>query len=143
MIDQTVTASAETTTSGAGPGEILFVRPIPGFSGLRRWALTRFDGEESALWELVSVERPEIRFLVATAYGFFPHYDVALDDDVCAELGLEDASDALVLVVLTVSPSPSSITANLLAPVVINARTSRAAQVILSGSDWPVRAPLG
>ena len=31
-------------------------------------------------------------------------------------------------------------TANLLAPVVVNVGTRAAAQVILAGTDWPVRA---
>jgi flagellar assembly factor FliW len=45
-----------------------------------------------------------------------------------------------VLVVVTVDPDVGGATANLLAPIVVNARTRQAAQVILSGSDWPVRA---
>jgi flagellar assembly factor FliW len=43
-------------------------------------------------------------------------------------------------VLLTLGREPASTTANLLAPVVVNARTRAAAQVILSGTDWPVRA---
>ena len=141
MIDQTVTTDTDAAPD-TGAGEITFVRPIPGFPALRRWALTRFDGEDSSLWELVSLERPEIRFMVATAYSFFPGYDIELGDDVCEDLSLAAADDVLVLVVLTVSQEAGSITANLLAPVVINARTRGAALVILSGSVWPVRAPL-
>jgi len=49
-------------------------------------------------------------------------------------------ADALVLVLLTMGGDDAATTANLLAPVVVNARTRKAAQVILSGSDWPVRA---
>ena len=48
-----------------------------------------------------------------------------------------------VLVMLTVGRDIAGTSANLLAPIVINARTRVAAQVILTGSDWPVRAPLG
>ena len=123
--------------------QIRFVRPIPGFSSLRRWILAPAADDETTLYELASLERPEIRFMVATAYGFFPNYDVELDDDVCQDLSLVEADDALVLVVLTVAHEPAAITANLLAPMVINAKTRDAAQVILSGTEWPVRAPIG
>ena len=123
--------------------QIRFVRPIPGFSSLRRWILAPAADDETTLYELASVERPEIRFMVATAYGFFPTYDVELDDEICEDLALAEAEDALVLVVLTVNKEPSSITANLLAPMVINSKTRDAAQVILAGSEYPVRAPLG
>jgi flagellar assembly factor FliW len=130
----------EATDSGLP--EIRFVRHIPGFPGLSRYALVDLGdaGEEAVLYELRSLERPEIRFMVAVPSAFFPDYQVELDVASCEELELEDAADALVLVVLTVGPDLTSSTANLLAPVVVNARTRAAAQVILSGSDWPVRA---
>jgi flagellar assembly factor FliW len=56
------------------------------------------------------------------------------------DLELLDAAEALVLVLLTIGHEAAPTTANLLAPVVVNARTRAAAQVILTGSDWPVRA---
>jgi flagellar assembly factor FliW len=137
---------------------ITFTRPLPGFPDLDAFLLVWLDpdgveqessaeedtevdaGAESVLYELRSVQRPEIRFLVAVPTVFFPDYTVDLDQDTCADLGLEDADDALVLVILTVGADPEPTTANLVAPVVINARTRAAAQVILSGTDWPVRA---
>jgi flagellar assembly factor FliW len=125
--------------------EIRFVRPVPGFPGLTRFVLVRLgdetdDDDSAVLYELRSVERPEVCFMVAVPAAFFPDYDVELDAHACDDLGLSDAGDALVLVVLTIGSDPSATTANLLAPVVVNARTRRAAQVILSGSDWSVRA---
>jgi flagellar assembly factor FliW len=141
--------------------DLVFVRSMPGFPQLTRFVLVRLDGEDAdaaagedgaaaagedgaggqaLLYELRSLERPEIRFLVAVPSPFFPDYAIELDETACAELDLHDADDALVLVVLTVDPETGGATANLLAPVVVNAKTRHAAQVILSGSDWPVRA---
>jgi flagellar assembly factor FliW len=152
--------------------EISFVQPIPGFAGLRRFALVglaslaglgaeasevergtevergaRVDAlpaeGESSLYELRSLERPEVRFMMAVPGVYFSDYDIELSDQECGDLGLVDSADALVLVVLTVGGDAANTTANLLAPVVINSRTRTAAQIILTGSDWPVRAPLG
>lgn len=131
--------------------EIDLVRPLPGFPELTRFVLVRLDearaaggtgaaGGESALYELRCVQAPEVRFLVAVPTVFFPDYVFELDETSCAELDLVDADDALVLVLLTIGDDAASTTANLLAPVVINARTRSAAQVILVGTDWPVRA---
>jgi flagellar assembly factor FliW len=129
----------------SGLPEIRFVRHLPGFPGLSRYALVDLGeaGDEAVLYELRSLERPEIRFMVAVPGAFFPDYEIELDAASCEELGLDAAADALVLVVLTVGPDLATSTANLLAPVVVNARTRAAAQVILSGSDWPVRAAVG
>jgi flagellar assembly factor FliW len=146
--------------------ELSFVHPIPGFTDLRRFVLVGLDPPEppaakdesvaaadrgaeptesgvSPLYELRSLERPEVRFMMAVPGAYFSDYEIELDDQQCAELGLVDSGDALVLVMLTVGRDAASTTANLLAPVVINARTRAAAQVILTGSDWPVRAPIG
>lgn len=128
--------------------DLVFVRPMPGFPGLTRFVLVRLredgavdgKGDVAVLYELRSLEQPEVRFLVAVPTPFFPDYEIELDATACADLDLHDASDALVLVLLTVDPPTGGATANLLAPVVVNARTRDAAQVILSGSDWPVRA---
>lgn len=141
--------------AGAGAGgdlpEIEFVRPLPGFPELTRYVLVRLgppagDGDggtptaEAAMYELRSTERPQVRFLVAVPTPFFPDYAFDLDESTCSQLRLTDAREALVLVLLTIGDDALSTTANLLAPVVINARTRSAAQVILSGTDWPVRA---
>jgi flagellar assembly factor FliW len=121
---------------------ITFTQPIPGFPSLKRFVLVRMD-DESVISELRSLERAEVRFVVATPGVFFSDYGIEIDDQQCADLGLSDAEDVLVLVMLTVGDDAASTTANLLAPVVINVRTRAAAQIILTGSDWPVRAPLG
>jgi len=92
------------------------------------------------LYELRSVEQPELSFLVGVPRAFFPDYSIELDDQSCDDLGLHEPADALVLVILSAGADPAATTANLLAPVVINAHTRTAAQVILSGSEWPVRA---
>ena len=123
--------------------EIRLVRPLPGFPELTRYVLVRLGGEvdeEPIMYELRSVEEPMVRFLVAVPTVFFAGYGFELDESHCTELGLTTADEALVLVLLTIGDDTASTTANLLAPVVINARTRVAAQVILSGSDWPVRA---
>jgi flagellar assembly factor FliW len=142
-----------------GLPELSFVHPLPGFPGLRRYVLVRLAGDEDAapaavadgadsaeggdgpvLYELRSVEQPELSFLVGVPRAFFPDYLIELDDQACDDLGLHEPADALVLVILSGGADPATTTANLLAPVVINAHTRTAAQVILSGSEWPVRA---
>jgi flagellar assembly factor FliW len=140
-----------------GLPELSFVHPLPGFPGLRRYVLVRLPGDEGAevvtapdaavgdgdgpvLYELRSVEQPDLRFLVGVPRAFFPDYTIELDDQSCDDLGLHEPADALVLVILSAGQDPTATTANLLAPVVINANTRSAAQVILSGTEWPVRA---
>lgn len=81
-------------------------------------------------------------FVTADAEVFFPDYHPEIDDATAERLGLTDAADALVLLIVTIAEDVTRSTANLLAPVVVNARTLAAEQVVLTGQDFPLRAPL-
>ncbi len=135
-------ASVGAVTDESDLPVLRFVRPMPGFGEHTDFVLVSLaDDDEAApvVYELRAVDAPQVRFVVAVPHAFFSEYHVEIDDDVAADLALTDPADALVLTVVTLGEQP---TANLLAPVVINAPRRLAAQVILSGSDWPVRAPL-
>ena len=55
---------------------------------------------------------------------------------------MEHEDDLLTLVVVTLGESAEDATANLLAPVLVNHRTRRAAQVVLDDLDLPIKAHL-
>jgi flagellar assembly factor FliW len=118
-----------------------FVADIPGLPGMSRCALVALD-EVGALFTLRSLIDPDLRLVVAAPPVLFGDYEVDIDDDTAALLDLVDPADALVLVVVTLGQDLARSTANLLAPIVINTRTRRALQVVLTGTDQPLRAPL-
>jgi flagellar assembly factor FliW len=120
--------------------EIEFVADMPGLPGMSRCALVQLD-EVGALYRLQSLLDPDLRLLVAAPPVFFADYAPEIDDETAASIGLESADDALVLVVVTTGGSAAEATANQLAPVVVNARTRRAVQV-LQVDDLPLAAPL-
>ncbi|QCX28570.1 flagellar assembly protein FliW [Nocardioides jishulii] len=120
---------------------IELVHPLPGFPEHRRFALVQLD-EDGVLCDLRSLDDPDLRFLVASPVPFFPDYAPVVGDDVVAELEIEDASDVLVLLVLTTGTSLADSTANLRAPVLVNTTTRRAAQVILDDATLSVAVPL-
>jgi flagellar assembly factor FliW len=130
------------TLPATTPPLLHFAAGLPGFPDLRRFALVRWGDEGGPLSLLRSVERPEIEFVVVPPAIFFPDYAPEIDDVTAERLGLRDADDALVLVILTVADRPADTTANLLGPVVVNQHTLEAAQVVLAGSNHQLRAPL-
>jgi flagellar assembly factor FliW len=118
-----------------------FVAPMPGFPAQRRFVLVQMD-DAGLLYSLTSIDSPELRFLVVPPAPFFADYEVEVDDESLVALGLPDAEDLLVLVVLTAGETPAETTANLMAPIVVAQSSRRAVQLVLGGSGLPVRAPL-
>jgi flagellar assembly factor FliW len=118
-----------------------FATPLPGFPNERRFVLVGVD-EAGMLYSLRSVDRPELRFLVAPPAPFFPDYTVDVDDASLAKLGSPDPDELLVLLVINAGERPGDASANLMAPIVVAQRSRRAVQVILGRTGLPVRTPL-
>jgi flagellar assembly factor FliW len=118
-----------------------FVAPMPGFPAQRRFVLVQMD-DAGLLYSLTSIDAPELRFLVVPPAPFFADYEVDVDDESLVALGLPDAEDLLVLLVLTAGETPADTTANLMAPIVVAQSSRRAVQLVLGASGLPVRAPL-
>jgi flagellar assembly factor FliW len=122
--------------------ELQFRAGLPGFPGERRFALVRWGATEGPYSVLVDLDDADVRFLVAPPGLFFPHYEVDLDESTVAQLDLQDADEALVLMIVTLGERPEDATANLLGPVVINTRTREGLQAVLPEAGWSTRVPL-
>jgi flagellar assembly factor FliW len=135
--------SAAIPAAAAEPAAVLtFLDPPPGLGDLDRFALTPLD-EAGQLFTLRSVDAPETRLFLLDPEPFFPDYHPALAQETLSRLGLDgEEQPATVLVVVHPATDEHPHTANLLAPVVINAATGTAVQTVLDGDDWPLRAPL-
>jgi flagellar assembly factor FliW len=116
---------------------ISMAAPMAGFPAHRDFVLVRLH-EEGLLYALTSVRDPDVRFLVAPPEPFFPDYAPELENDVFAALNTKDPDRLLLLVVI--SAGVEDTTANLLAPIVVDRDSQRAIQVVLNGTDLPVRA---
>lgn len=127
-----------TATTTAVPREIglRFAAEMPGLDGYRHYTLSGID--DGPIYWLRCDQAPEIVLPVANAFAVAPGYTFELPDADAAALHLRHAADALVLTVLTVASS-GEITANLLAPLVVNCNTWTAKQVILDGSRHHLR----
>lgn len=120
---------------------VRLTEPMPGFPNLSRFAVLDPDPESPFKW-FQSVEKKDVCFLITDPKDFFPDYHVQIPAGRLLDLGLADAKEAAVAVVLTVPEDLSKTTANLLAPLVFNTREGLARQVILESTGYPVRAPL-
>ncbi|HVQ93263.1 MAG TPA: flagellar assembly protein FliW [Mycobacteriales bacterium] len=119
---------------------IQFVRPVPGFPEHFRYVLTRV-ADDGLLYVLRSLDDPSVRFLVIAPIPFFPDYAPEIDDDTLDLLDVHAADRLVVLLVVSAGTSAAEATVNLLAPIVVDRVSRRAAQVLLH-EEFPLRAPL-
>ncbi|WP_229067934.1 flagellar assembly protein FliW [Actinoplanes sp. DH11] len=125
------------TDPSLGLPTITMAVPMPGFPSHREFALVRLN-DDGLLYAFTSLEDPELRFLVAPPEPFFPDYAPEIENQVFAALNTKDPDRLLLLTVITAGTDET--TANLLAPIVVDRDSMRAMQVVLTGSNYPVRA---
>lgn len=138
----------ETTRFGALPIEesrvLTFPDGLPGFEACRRFTLVPHpapQGEAAGPFEwLQSVEDGTLAFLAIDPRRIFTHYKPTLGPSELQSIALDCCESGQLLSLLTVPKGdPCGITANLLAPVIVNPDTRQAKQVILTGDEYGVR----
>ncbi|WP_182112582.1 MULTISPECIES: flagellar assembly protein FliW [unclassified Actinotalea] len=115
-----------------------FATPPPGLRDLRTFSLAAVD-DTGYLFTLRSTQEPDVRLFLVPPRAYFPDYAPELDGSTRETLGTDDA---VLLVVVHPGQGDAPPTANLLAPVAVNASTGTALQVVLDDDRWPLRAPL-
>lgn len=123
------------------PQIILFEEGIPGFPDVRRFVLTDIV-PDGVFQVLQCLDDPSVSLVVAVPWLFFPDYAPELSDLDQAGLELEGEEDAVVFCPVTIDTEQGRAYMNLLGPFVVNARTLKGRQVVLTDSDHPLRAAL-
>ena len=119
-----------------------FAAGLPAFEDEHEFIIIPYD-EESPYVFLQSVTTPDLAFLMAIPFIFFPDYEFRLEDDVLESLALERQEDLLLYTLLTIPGSDiREMTANLLAPIVINSRTNEGRQIVLDKSSYRTKHKL-
>jgi flagellar assembly factor FliW len=140
----------ETTRFGLIPVDdacvITFPEGLPGFEGCRRFTLVPHPGPQgrcdSPFEWLQSVDDGSLAFLTMDPRLAFPQYDPHLPSAELEAVSLErvDREGARLYALLTVPKGdPAGITANLLAPLVVNEYARLGKQIVASGENYGLR----
>ena len=116
-----------------------FVAPPPGLQPIDEFDLAEVDGAVG-LYTLRDTGDADVRLFLLDPVHFVPEYLPVLSDE--QRSSLEAGSDAELDVYVVATIQEGAPVVNLLAPIVVNPNAGRAAQVILEGDDWPLRAEL-
>jgi len=117
---------------------LTFNQGIPGFLEETEFVILPLP-EAEAFQVLQSIQTKELAFIITDPFQFFLDYDFQLEPQEIEKLQLQQAEDAAVYVLLTMSDSVEKITANLQAPVIINTKQQLAKQVILMNTAYETK----
>ncbi|MDU9694900.1 MULTISPECIES: flagellar assembly protein FliW [Priestia] len=117
---------------------LTFNQGIPGFLDETEFVILPLP-EAEAFQVLQSIQTKELAFIITDPFQFFLDYDFQLEPQEIEKLQLQQAEDAAVYVMLTMSDSVEKITANLQAPVIINTKQQLAKQVILMNTAYETK----
>lgn len=116
-----------------------FEQGIPAFEDEHEFLVIPYDAE-SPYYFMQSLTTPDLAFLLTVPFVFFPDYEFELGDDVLKHLGIKQQEEILIYALLTIPGGKvENMTANLMAPVVINTTNMQARQVVLDRSGYTTR----
>jgi len=133
------TLSIETSRFGrieVDPRTVLHFNGLPGFPEADRFVVIDHAETTSFCW-LVSLDQPDLAFVIANPWHFFPGYDPAIGTRHLSTLGIENAEQLETVVFATFNGR--KVTLNLAAPVLINRESMQGAQVILDDPRYTTR----
>ena len=122
---------------------LTFPDGLPGFETCRAFVLVPHPVADGAVpspfqW-LQSTEDGGLAFLAIDPVLVFPNYAPRLPSSELSALELEDGPPRLFALLTVPKGDPRGITANLMAPVVVNAARGLARQVVVNGDEWGLR----
>lgn len=124
------------------PAEVIeFPWGLPGFPTLHRWLPLNLDSQPAFIW-LQSLDDISIALPAIDPWMVFEDYDPKLPAYAFQSLDIHEASDFATLCVVVVTPNAEQMTINLMAPVVINLRSSKGRQIMLDNSKYSAREPM-
>ena len=120
---------------------IVFNDGIPGLEQYKKYALLQFEDSYPIVW-LQAMDDSGICLPVLDTFTVLPDYVFDIDEADVKTLELSDPDELHVVSVVVIPEDIQGMTVNLAAPVIINTITGKAKQIVLSGSEYNVRAPV-
>lgn len=136
-------ATADQSLAAAPPADAVLAFPdgLVGCQGWKNFVLLTDDEENLPVACLQSLDEPLVRLLVTDPRLIDANYTVPLSHEDRASLDLRTSDSTVVYCTLTVGDD-GLVTANLLGPLVINARARLGRQIVLSDSGYSTREPV-
>lgn len=118
---------------------ICFDSGLPGFENDKKFIIIDSPEEQSIFKWLQSIDEPMLAFAIVNPFLIKADYDFDISDEDAKILEIDNAEDIVVYSILVVPEELTKVSMNLKAPVIINARKRKGAQIVLDTDKYTVR----
>ena len=120
---------------------ITFESGLMGFEQYKRYTILydNTDGNRSTISWLQSMDEPALALPIISPYHIKRDYNPTVEGEILDSLGELNDENTVVFVTLTVPGDVKKMTANLRAPIVINVDTTKACQIIVENTEYPIK----
>ncbi|MCX7841768.1 MAG: flagellar assembly protein FliW [Clostridia bacterium] len=116
-----------------------FKEGLPGFEDAKKFILVENEEKDSPFMWLQGVDKPDLAFAIVNPFMIKKDYDINISGEAASQLGIEKAEDVSVFSIVVVPEDITKISMNLKAPVIINTKNNKGAQIILDTDEYSVR----
>lgn len=116
-------------------------RGMLGFEEYKKYTIlfdSEKEGRPNVSW-FQSVEEPGLAFSVINPMAVMEDYNPIVEDELLKGLGDITEENIVVLLPLTVPQDVTQMSANLKAPIIINADTRKGAQVVVENEEYEIK----
>jgi flagellar assembly factor FliW len=117
---------------------LTFNQGLFAFEARKRYILLENEDPENPLWWLQSLDDPNLVFVLINPFLFKHDYEFDLSDEDVEELGIQK-SEEVVVFCLVIPEDVKKMTANLLAPLIINAASKKGKQIVLLHKNYSTK----
>lgn len=115
-----------------------FPEGILGFEEIKEYCILLNEKVKPFMF-MQALNGSDICFVCVESFLVCPEFNLTIPQKTVKTLELVSPQEALILSLVTVRKKVEDITANLMSPIVVNMRTSKAQQVIVENSNFSVR----
>ena len=120
-----------------GENDIInFVDGIPGFEKLSKYIIVENPDEEIPFKWLQCIDDPDLAFVIIDPFVFKSDYEFDIPQNAIEKLHIKSHEDINIYTIVVVPEDIEKITANLAAPIVINAVNRKGKQVFLEDDRY-------
>ena len=123
---------------------LTFEDGIIGFPELKHFTLIHDEekGKDAGIRYFQSIEEPAFAMPVMNPLMVCEDYNPQVSEEFLSSLGNITDENIVVLVTVTVPTDLTKMTVNLQGPIIINSDEKKGAQIIVEGSEYPVKFPI-